>query len=240
MFLTEAVKNRGFQYAIAISVLWHLFWFFAITIDIKAPASKHRPDLKVYFLGPVLSDDAFNMIVALKPELSETSYRAPEDFSQNLEPEMGTLERLSPGDLVSVPLGRATWGALRGVIKAEKPYADTEFYQKFSIDIVKSPFPIQGDLKRRDILYLPELPEEPLALNLEEPALIPEAEFELTVSDSGEVTRVENIISSGQPEVDLTWQRYLKKWQFMPQERKAKKGPQKGIVRVTFNPKSQQ
>ena len=238
MHLFELAKNRGFQYAIAITMLWHFFWFFAVTIDVKTPAAKSRQDFRVHFVGPVLSDDAFNMIVALKPELSQTRYHIPEDFTQNLEPATGSLDRRSPGDLVSVPMGRTTWSALRGTIQGEKPYADTDFYHKFSIDVAKSPFSVSGDLKDRDLLYLPDVPKQPLSLKLEQPSGVSDAEFEITVDPSGTVTRVENLISSGDPEADLMWQRYLRKWQFMPLERVGKAPVQKGQVRVTFDRKN--
>ena len=228
------LKNRGFQYAILVACVWHLFWFFAVHIDVNAKTQKTPQDLKIYFVGPVLSDDAFNMMVALKPELSQTQYSVPDSFTESLEPEQGRLGRHEPGDLVSVPLGRTTWSALSGLLGNDKPYADTDFYQRFSIDLMKSPFRIEGELKDREILHLPDLPKRPADLNFDKTATLDKGQFELTVDASGQVTRVETLISNGDPEIDLLWNRYLKEWQFMPLEAQAGDRVQQGEVHVSL------
>jgi len=234
MFI-EVFKNPGYQYAMLASVLWHLFWFFGLAVDVKAPEEKVRPDLKIHFLGPVLSDDAFNMIVATKPELSRTFYKSAETFEEALEPEAGQLDRRQPGDLLSVPLGRTTWGALRGSLPEEKPYAHEEFIDKFSIDIIESPFPVEGDLKDRDLFHLPDLPKKAPPLSEEMPSA-GAAEFRVRVDAEGVVRKIENVISSGDPETDLVWQRYLKKWQFMPLDVPEGDAVQEGLIKVRYRP----
>lgn len=224
------LRDRGIQYGIAGSALWHLFWLFVVTVNFSNGGSSQPRGTRIYFLGPVLSDRSFNTIVASKPELSETIYRSAGETAEALEPEIESLGRESPGDAVSVPSGQAAWSSLRGVLNTSRVHHPALFYEKFPVDIVKSPFPVTGQLAKRDIFYLPPAPPEPVNAPAGAPS---EAVFEIAVNAAGAVVRVENEISSGDPETDLSWQRYLKEWQFMPNQTQGP-APETGEIRLRF------
>ena len=234
------LKERGFQLAIIGSVVWHFFWLFGVQVNEYPHERSGSSKTRIYFLGPVLTDEAFNMIVSTKPELSETLYRSASQLIQTLEPEIENLSRHTPGDLVSIPFGQRTWHSLRGILEIQRQRQPSYFYEKFSVDIIKSPFPLTGDLAKRDLFYLPQLPRKPDRLLYPEGITVgPEALFEITVNAKGEVTKVENIVSTGNPEEDLIWNRYLKDWQFMPFP--GESGPnQKGQLRVGFSSRDSQ
>jgi TonB family protein len=62
-----------------------------------------------------------------------------------------------------------------------------------------------------------------------------EPEFELMVSNTGAVLQVRQTISSGDPEKDRLYERYLRQWQFMPLEEDQGSEPQTGRVRITHS-----
>jgi len=214
--LANFVKERGFQYGVAGSVIWHLFWLFAISVSFGTGADK-AAQTRIHFIGPVLTDDAFNTLVAMKPELSETIYRAVDTLSEaSLEPEIGALGYQSPGETIGVPTARTAWSILRGALGATPGGRSRLFEDKLPVNLVENPFPITGQLKSRDLFFVPRLPT--LAVLNEEAV---EALFEISVDAEGRVVRVENIESSGSPKADLAWQRHLKAWQFMPLDDKS-------------------
>lgn len=230
MPFSDMLRNRGFQIAITCSLTWHAFWLFAVTATFATPERARKPT-RIYFLGPVLSDDSFNMLVATKPELSKTRYLASEDSAaESLEPPLESLGRQSPGDLVSVPSGGTTWNLLRGVLGTGETGSVPLFAEKFNVDIGKSPFPVSGALAKRGLINAPPPPLSLAAPGDEEGVLL-DAVFELTVDAKGDVARVDIVSSSGDPGRDMVWQNYLKKWQFYPLD-DFSTADQKGQIRI--------
>lgn len=228
MFVTSGMlANRGMQYAVAGSLLWHLVWLFGISVDLSPSARARERETKIYFLGPVLSDEAFRTMLAAKPEASRTLYRSAEDLGETLEPEIENLGHQSPNDAVSVPRGAAAWKALAGTLRAGGSPTSV-FYDRFEVEILPRPFKVTGELAERDLLFLPELPRRASAA---EGMKTGNAVFQITVDAAGKVAAVENEISSGDPASDLAWRRYLKNWQFMPLADPAA-APQTGEVRL--------
>lgn len=229
-FFRELSESRPLRTAILASLLWHLIWLFVIFIDVSDPPAKPRLDPKIYFVGPILSDDAFNMILASKPEFSTTVYRSEAQTAPGLEPQTQEMERPEPGDLVSVPMGQSTWATLRGHMKDEKPYPETLFQKKLPISLISTPFKIEGEeLAERGLLSVPTIPRLP------DPTLSntwTDPEFEITVSGLGKVTEAKLTISSGDPQADLVIGRYLQQWQFIPLEESEQARDQKGTVRI--------
>ena len=214
MLSFEIFRNRGFQYAAVGSLLWHAFWLFGVSANFTPAGAAPKPT-RIYFLGPVLTDDSFNMILATKPELSETRYVADAALAQELEPALENLGRQSPGDLVSVPSGGATWNILRGVLESGRARSAPPFAEKFNVDIAAGPYPVTGALAERGLLRVPKPPPS-LTAPGEEDAGLSEAVFALTVNAQGDVVSADVRASSGSPERDLEWRDYLKKWQFVP------------------------
>ena len=103
-----------------VSVLWHLFWFFAITIVITPPAERPKAMPRVTALGPVLDDAIFRTLVESRPEVSKAFYRQPADFSTATDVPAQTLQRYEPGDVVSLPQGKRFTMLLKDVASGEK------------------------------------------------------------------------------------------------------------------------
>lgn len=197
-------------------------------IDVSNPSKANRRDLQINFMGPVLTDDAFNLIVSSKPELSLSEYRTPDSFEQTLEPKGIAMQRYIPDGLMSVSLGRSTWRDLMDSALLDKPDAASDLYKKYEVPIALTPFPISGGLAARSLRYFPPVPEKKQKLNEAETA--GNLEFELTVNPAGEVSDVKRLSTSGNPVTDAFWLRYLKKWKFAPRQDTAE--TDKGIVLI--------
>ena len=97
--------DRPFLFALLVSLFWHLFWFFSVTIVVSPPRTPHKAEPVIVSLGPVLSDAIFKTLVESRPEISKAFYRQPADFSSATQAPAQTLERYTPGEVVSVPQG---------------------------------------------------------------------------------------------------------------------------------------
>ena len=103
-----------------VSVLWHLFWFFAVTIVVTPPAERPKAMPRVTALGPVLDDAIFRTLVESRPEVSKAFYRQPADFSTATDVPTETLQHYAPGDVVSVPTGKKFSSALKDALAGSK------------------------------------------------------------------------------------------------------------------------
>ena len=125
--------DRSFLWALAVSLLWHLFWFFSITITVSSH-QKIKPRPKLVSIGAVLDDTIFKTLVENRPQLSQAFYRPLSDFSPKLEPEVKTIERYSPGDVVSVPFRKKFSNSLRELISGTKSSPDYEILPRLKSD----------------------------------------------------------------------------------------------------------
>jgi hypothetical protein len=113
--------------AVGLSLLWHLFWFFSITITVSPPKSKVKTRPRIVSLGPALDDTIFRTLVETKPEFSKTFYRQMSEFAVPTEPAVKTIERHSPGDVVSVPMGKKFLTSLKDLVGGSKVSPDFDF-----------------------------------------------------------------------------------------------------------------
>ena len=127
-------RERSFAFAVALSFLWHFFWFFSISITVS-PARRFskRPRPQIVSLGPVLDDTLFKTLVQNKPQFSQTFYRRLSDFSSIEEVEVKTIERHAPGEVVSVPFGKRVGGLVRNLVGGDKATAPYEFLSRLKI-----------------------------------------------------------------------------------------------------------
>ena len=116
---TWSFRDRSFLWALLLSLLWHSFWFFSLTIVVSAD-KKIRQKTKLVSIGSVLDDSIFKTIVENRPQLSQAFYRPLSDFSSQLETKPQTLERYSAGDVVSVPFSKKFSDSLKELIGGEK------------------------------------------------------------------------------------------------------------------------
>ena len=224
---TWSFRNRSFMLGMAVSLVWHFFWFFAVIIVIS-PAKKKVPVMpKVISLGRVLDDTIFRTLVETRPQLSETFYRQPSDFSELLQPKAQAIERHSPGDVVSVPFGKKFLNSLRVLVSGGKMSPDYEFISRINIGYTDAPTNIDGEAAGRQIVSRPEEPQVLTGLDAVRKKTI---EIRFVVDSAGAVRDAEVTRSCGNPNIEALWLRYLRRWQFAPLE-----GPrpadQEGVAR---------
>ncbi len=192
--------DRSFLFAAAISILWHLLWFFSITIDVNQHAVKAKRSTDTVFLGPVLDDAIFKTLVDSRTEFSKTFYRKPQEFTQETEVPQETPERYMPGDIMSMPAHKTLTGTLRDRIGGNKSVAGAEDY-----------FEITGDVERDQLLNKPEDP--PIETRK---SGLKQAEFQIFIDPSGKVSNVKLLNTSGDTAADHAWEQSLYEWAFRP------------------------
>ena len=225
-------QNKSFVTALGLSVLWHAFWFFSLTISVNPSKKivKNRP--KIVSLGPVLDDKIFRTLIENKPELSTTFYRRLSDFSSPVEIQTKTAERYTPGSVVSLPFGKKSWNRVRGLIGGSKVSPEHEFISKIKIGFTDEALGVEGELKNRPVLSRPGEPIFPIGMD---PGLKnSEVTIEFTVDISGMVGEAHVASSSGSPDLDLLWVRYLRQWQFAPLTADQSVSNQKGTIKCRF------
>jgi TonB family protein len=217
--------DRSFLFAVLVSVLWHLFWFFSVTMVVTPPKKQPRALPKVMALGPVLNDAIFKTLVETRPEISKAFYRQPADILQATDVPAQSVERYAPGDVVSVPLGRKFSGALRELVGGSKAAPDIE-------PLLARPsgpadyFELSGPLDVSQILSRPSGPPSGGMAS----ALPVEIEFLLDAG--GGVSDANVTLSSGDALIDRAWLGHLRQWLFTPESALAI--PPGGRARVKF------
>ncbi len=233
-FESWSFRNRSFATALSLSVLWHAFWFFSLTITINSNKKVSKPKPEVISLGLVLDDKIFRTLIENRPELSKTFYRRLSDFSSPVEIQTKTAERYTAGSVVSLPFGKKSWDRVRGLIGGSKTSPERELASKIEIRYADESARIEGELKARPLLSRPAEPEPPLGI--ESAVRNAEVTIDFTVDPSGSVTAAQAVLSSGDPELDLLWVRYLRHWQFAPVNAEKPALEQKGKIRFHFKP----
>ncbi|GEM_PF-913465 len=201
--------DRAFLRAVSISVVWHLFWFFAVTIVVSPPKTKPKPHPRVISLGAVLDDSILRTLIETRPELSQAYYRPLAELPLPALPPAKTSERRSPGDVVSVPLGKRFFDSVKMLVGGDK--ATPEFASRLSLGYGEATPEIEGELKGRPIV---SMPDEPQIFTEISPGSLVEVQF--SVSAEGAVISAEVITSSGNPAIDFQWLRHVRAWEFVP------------------------
>lgn len=124
---TGFFKDRSFLLAVTLSLLWHSFWFFSITVTVSPHKSPKKVHPRIVSLGSVLDDTIFRTLVENKPQLSQTFYRHLSDFSAKLDVQTKTIERHSPGDVVALPFGKRYMSFLKEMTGGDKFSPDFDF-----------------------------------------------------------------------------------------------------------------
>lgn len=224
--------NRPFLTAVAISVLWHLFWFFSVTIVVsprKAPAPSKPP---LVSLGPVLNDEIFRTLVETRLETTPAYYRPRLAGTPATDLPVENVERHVPGDVISVPFGAQAQAALAGLVSGRKAAPDFDVIDAYGSigDSSKPAFRFEGPAADRQVLFAPPKPALPAGID---PAGRHSATRILfSIDASGSVASTEISASSGYPEIDLLWLEYLRRFQFTPEGVAA--GTDKSAAVLTF------
>lgn len=226
-------RNRPVVMALGLSILWHAFWFFSLTISVSPnkKLAKSRP--QIVSLGAVLDDRIFRTLIENKPELSKTFYRRFSDFSSPVEIQTRTAERYTQGSVVSLPFGKKSSDQVRGLIGGSKASPEHEFISRININFENVFSEIEGELKDRTVL---SRPSEPIFPEEIDPSFRnSEVSIEFIVDASGVVGEAHVISSSGVPEIDLLWIRHLRQWQFAPKASDQMDRVENGKIKFRFS-----
>jgi hypothetical protein len=220
-------RDKAFLSALGLSVLWHSFWFFSISVTV---VSKQPPQArpKVVSLGPVLDDSIFRTLVETRPELSETFYRRLTDYAKPVELDVQTMERRAPGDIVSLPVGRRILSSIKSLTSGDKISPEMEFGSRLKSGYSEEIDGLEGEVRDRLLLSRPETPALPAGFK--ESLRSIEIIFEFSVDQDGYVLEQTTLVSTGNRTVDVLWENYLKGWRFEPSRETSAKS-QKGKIR---------
>lgn len=111
-----ALRDRSFATALAVSVLWHVFWFVVINVNVAPPRSFVKPDPRMVALGPVLDDTLFSTLARNRPQLSETFYRRLSDYAADT----ATSVQAGSGRIVALPTVSGNADELRRLLAGPK------------------------------------------------------------------------------------------------------------------------
>ncbi len=233
-----ALKDRSFLIAVGVSLLWHFFWFFSVTI-VVAPM-KMREKIKPYIvsLRPAFDDTIMKTLIDTRPEVTETFYRHLSDFQAPMEVQPQTIERYSAGDVVSIPFGRKVSSLLRSLVGGEKPTPNYEFASRLKMGYSGEVPGLEGEVKSRHVISRP--PEPVLPPSLDTSLKNSETELRFIVTPQGVVSGVEMVASSGNLDIDLLWSQYLKEWRFSPLEGGKGAVDQKGKITFRFGARTKE
>jgi len=222
-------KDRVFSVSFLVSFLWHAFWIAAVSIITVPTGLKEADYTKVYFLGPILEETAFEMMLDESKVHVETLYRKPVlpgyAFDVEIESPGGELlEGLSAiGDILISDF------APKNVIREDK-IASPHFFREgpsFIEEVSASESPIEG----RPVTFRPDkIPAIPAWISEGRGSY--KIELEFTVSPEGTVKRIKPVVSSGYPQIDMIGMDYLKKWRFTPKREEGKDLDQVGTVEI--------
>ena len=197
------ILDRSVAYAMSVSVLWHLFWFFTVNVNVTPKGFVKAGQTKVVSLGAMLDDEIFKTLVESRPESTRASYRELSEFRPATELPPPAVQRQVPGDVTSLPGGEKLTGSLRSVISGVKASALSSESVPASTE---EPFTLTQGLLPSQILSRPEPPAPAGALTVS---------FELDAS--GRVVSANTTVSSGDPSVDRAYEAYVLQWVFAPE-----------------------
>ena len=198
---TWSFGNRPFLFALSLSFLWHLFWFFLVTIDVQGVRKPSHLRPKIVSLGPVIDDTIFRMLAESRPQLSETFYRHLDDFAPAIEVKPQVLGRREPGEVVSLSSRRGQGSLIRDLVGGLKLGYTEEIGR------------VEGPIAKRSLREKPPAPVLPDDLKAFAGS---ETVVRFVVSPAGTVTSTEVIASSGRTELDELWVSWIKRWKFEP------------------------
>jgi len=239
-------RDRPFNAAFLISLLWHLFLIFCVTIVIFPANIKIAKPSSVSFLGPILEKTAFEIMLGRKPGPNTTAYKqsvnANKKLFNNTDEEMGRLNKAGFGAEPVTGEGKG-----RGVSSREL-FGDFKFTPQpraaYSAAGYKTAgltrsfltggdnISIEGPLADQELLFRPELPIIPRRIESGEGSLA--VKLKIRALKGGEVDSAVLLASSGEPAVDLAMINYVKKFRFSPLNSTARTAVDWGVIKIKF------
>ena len=192
------IISRQLRIALLISFLWHLFWFFSVSIVFLPRGFKLKQYSSVCFLGSILRDSiTFGQMLPLeKRQLVELPSEA----------DISTRDPFSAGQYASLPLEKKTL--------SPESFIDVDIPEKI-VPSLTSFVSIEATPSQREVIFQPVIPGYPEWASgqgfKENPTV-----FKINISPDGLVQEIVNIRVSGNPEIDAALARYIRRWRFAP------------------------
>ena len=190
--------NRQMRLALLISLLWHLFWMFSVSIVFLPSGFKLKQYFSVHFLGSILSDSlsmAKETDVHRKHSLqfpSEADIQRANHFKASPDVFLATEKvTLSPDSFIDVDIVK------------DNILTTLSSLTKKTVSV------------GREVIFRPLLPEYP-ELEDSQACRAGSVVFKVYISGQGLVQEVINEQASGNPEIDAALARYIRKWRFAP------------------------
>ncbi len=235
----EIITRHALELALAISLVWHLFWLFSVKISVSAPGVPARPESAVSFVGAILEEGPVSPATGSDVSVQDDSMARLQDLV--VRPETGAnngtvkLANVSDPDILKEIGAKSSADAAIGIKQMpEKPFDEIKVSYK------TYPAEIEGPARFREVMYKPELPvslrwDESLGVDFDRLGNTFSVALKFLVSPEGKVESVERLSSSGHPTVDIIAIRYLKEWQFAPLKSGNPKEKQWGTVKLDFS-----
>ena len=220
-------KDRSLNIAMLVSMSWHLICIFLVA-PILISGHIRDNSATVSFLGSILERVA---PVPDKPFSLDKLYLMQKIERMSIHSGEFTLPSPEP-----IPKVFSAKPDKAKVIFSGDRYKQESFKMHYK---KKQPLRIKfknvlvsGEARNRELLYKPDLSNISIFPSCFSSDYNVDLRFK--VSRDGFIESPECIVSSGSPEIDQMAVRYIRRWQFVPQDEGLKE-TQEGIVRVDFS-----
>lgn len=228
-------KDRNLSIAILISMSWHLVCIFSFT-PILVSGNIRKNAAKISFLGSIL--DKFIAVQEKPLDLNRISVieKIRDSGSERLNlpyaeyPNEATL-LLPQASLDSGDTQPDKENIVFSEDKSKEGIFKIHHERKKRERMEFNDVLLSGGVKNRAVLYKPELPK--ISVLPSDFSFDYQVAVKFRISRHGFVESPECIISSGSTEIDQAAMRYIRKWQFVPDEEVS--GLQEGVIRISFN-----
>jgi len=228
-------RDKPFNAALLISILWHIFCMFFVTIVVLPTSFPLAKVSNISFLGPILEKTAFEIMIERNVPSKHTLYGRPTRFN-NMPLKRGRKEEMNIKfkDFLSTERRRDTRVSskdLFGDSKVAPPFQHVSSKVSEEEPWQKNLF-IKGPLVKRDILFKPEMPVISERIGQRQKSFI--VKLKANVLPGGNVSEVTLLASSGYPDIDLKAINYMKGFRFSPLGPAAKDKSEWGNIRINL------
>ena len=223
-------RNRIFNLALVISILWHLLCICGVRIDLSPSyAYKFKKYSAISFLGPILGETTFRRGLKIGlPEVIKVPFRRL--FSDELD-----LRSQFSDNQIQVKVKKRI--ITRKQAGSPDKYALVDSFDNLNQDSRGTPdyltrVSMEGPVENRAVLYNPPLPSLPGWASQE--GLRFDLKIKFWVSSQGVVKHAKPEISCGYPELDLLGIRYINRWRFGALGPGSQQASQWGIAKISL------
>lgn len=227
-------RDKEFNLAFLISLLWHLFLLFAVTIVVLPTGFPMAKVSTVSFLGPLLEKTAFEIMVDKNRPSKQTAYKRSMYFENSFLDHRGGNLSLKFKDVAAPQKEEAA--KITGKEFLDSP----KITPPFLIPNLTQPagrtgqgdFFIEGPLSEREVLSSPKLPV--MSKRVEQGQRDFSVKLKVKVRPEGDVADASLLASSGYPDVDMAAINYMKGVRFSPMGSSLKGSLMGGEVKLSL------